>query len=63
MFFKVTIGGEKKDAPEIVFKDMVVIRHSSSAYQVYLQDESEKTGHFIEVFEVFIHPDDQSRVF
>ena len=40
MIFKVKVVDKNKDAPDIVYKDLVVIRHSSKAYQVYLQGDA-----------------------
>lgn len=63
LIYKVTIAVENKNTVEILYKNLIVVRHAPNAYQVYLQGNVFKFGNFIEVFEVFIHPDDQSRVF
>lgn len=53
-----------KDTPtnEVTYFETILIRHSSEAYQVYLQGDSKRFGIFTEVYEVFLAPH-ESRVF
>ena len=46
--------GEVTDNAQIDYSKLVLMRHSSSAYQIYLQTDSDKEGPSLESFEVYI---------
>ena len=46
--------GELAQDVSITYEELIVVRHSSSAYQIYLQINSDVDGRTIEMFEVFV---------
>ena len=49
---------ENEPESEVTYSDLILVRHASNAYQVYLQGESSTLGIFTKVFEVFTGTDD-----
>ena len=62
LIYKVSFFVEVEAMLDITYQDLVVIRHSESAYQIYLHGDSALFGVFTEVFEVFVGPE-ESQIF
>lgn len=54
--------GDVSENTQITYSKLILIRHATNAYQIYLQTDSDKDGLSIETLEVFT-VDDKIKVF